>query len=813
MTTLWYRRPAKVWTEALPIGNGRLGGMVFGGVGEERIGLNDDTLWSGQRTDTSNPGALRTLGEVRELLAKGDYAAADELSKRMMGPYTQSYLAMGDLTLAFRDADGPLSDTTDYRRSLDLTTGIARTEYTVRGTRYVRDVFCSNPDQCMVVTVRSEGPARFDVQIDLESPWKWDTGHNGKAGHSRDELILRGKAPSHVDPNYYRRGKIDRGKEGMDFAVLVRPVETDGEIFHCEGDLSVSNATRVTIVLTAATSFPEWYEAPSFDGQRAHEYVTATQLDLAVRKPSETLRQTHVADHGSLYGRVSFSLGTADEPRSTDELLAADDSQARTRLAELLFQYGRYLLIACSRPGDQPANLQGIWNAEERAPWSGNFTVNINTQMNYWPAGPANLLECQEPLLDLIKDLQSEGSQTAKVNYGALGWCAHHNVDFWKHSAPAGGWGAPPGDPVWAIWPMGGVWLCQHLWEHYLFGGDLERLRETSFRIMADACRFVLDFLIEGPDGRLTTSPSTSPEHRFIGPDGVPRALSVGSTCDLSLIHDLFTNTIEAAELLLATRDTSWDGHASLKDEPISLCALPGHDPHRSDSIGEAFVDRLRQTLARLAVPRVLPDGRVAEWSHDFPGEDEQHRHVSHLFALHPGRQWQHDQRMKAAARKSLQVRGNASTGWSLAWKINLWARLGDGEQAMACIDRLLTPVTEQGVSFAGGVYPNLFDAHPPFQIDGNFGFTSGVCEMLLQSHAGELHLLPALPAAWPDGEVRGLRARGGVTVDLSWRNGRLTTATLRADRDQSVQVRTSEKTAELPLLSGKDFAIDPALA
>ncbi|MDB5328081.1 MAG: alpha-L-fucosidase, partial [Phycisphaerales bacterium] len=464
----------------------------------------------------------------------------------------------------------------------------------------------------------------------------------------------------------------------------------------------------------------------------------------------------------------------------TDQLLLATDADAKKHLSELMFQYGRYLMIACSRPGDQPANLQGIWNEEMRAPWSGNFTININTQMNYWPAEPANLAECHRPLLDFIGELAVTGRQIAKTNYGCEGWCAHHNADLWRNAAPVGDWGAPPADPVWAIWPMGGVWLCQHLWEHYAFGGDLNYLRQ-AYPTMKGACAFILDFLVEGPDGTLTTSPSTSPEHNFITPDGGRRALSVGSTCDLALIHDLLTNTIEASKAL---------------DIDADFCA------------------RLRQTLDRLAKQRILPDGRLAEWSHDFPEADAHHRHVSHLLGVHPGRQWtgtsEEGRSMMAAARKSLEMRGNASTGWSLAWKINLWARLGDGEQALDCIRILLTPVTDRSEQWQGGVYLNLFDAHPPFQIDGNFGFTSGVCEMLLQSHAGELHLLPALPKAWPDGRVRGLRARGGVTVDLIWQGGALVRAELLSERSQQVAVRVGDQTRSTELLAGERVILTP---
>lgn len=462
----------------------------------------------------------------------------------------------------------------------------------------------------------------------------------------------------------------------------MRASASDGTVLPGPEELNTFDATAITLVLTTATSFDGSGSSPTRPG-RPEQSIAWAQMDMAVRKSWDTLRRTHVADHAGLFDRVSFSLGESNETRSTEELLIADDANAKNRLAELMFQYGRYLLIASSRPGDQPANLQGLWNAEMRAPWSGNYTTNIHTQMNYWPAEPANLAECHRPLLEMIDDLVSNGEGAAEVNYGCAGWCAHHNVDLWRNSTPVGDWGAPPADPVWALWPMGGVWLCQHLWEHFAFGRDEDYLRFKALPVMMDACRFVLDWLVEGPAGRLTTSPSTSPEHKFVAPDGKHRALAVGSTCDLSLIHDLFTNTIEAAG------NVAVDGYAT------KVTAM--HSAENAD-----FVARLRQTLDRLAVPRVLPDGRVAEWSHDFTEADVHHRHISHLFAVHPGRQWANDPAMLAAARRSLEVRGNASTGWSLAWKMNLWARLGDGEQAHDCV-RILLPGADAQHRAAGG--------------------------------------------------------------------------------------------------------------
>lgn len=736
---LWYADAARVWEEALPVGNGRLGAMVFGGLKRERLQLNEDTLWSGGPYRALNPRALGSLDRVRALIFAGDYAGAEKLaaSHLQSEPMRQmSYQSLGDLWLDLHDVNE--TDVTDYRRSLDLDSAIATTRFIAGGRTIRRDVFASHPDGVLVVRIESDQPISMSVSI--------ASGLRSTVTGESDGLFLSG------------RNNADRGIEGaLRFAGRIAATADDGGAVTVRDDrLDISESRAVTILLAAATSFV----SPN-DVSGDPDAATADTLAKALRLGHARLHERHLAAHRELFRRVSIDLGGPDRSsRTTDKRIERSSDDAG--LAALYFQFGRYLMIASSRPGSQPANLQGIWNDRNRPPWGSKYTLNINAEMNYWPVDSANLSECIEPFVRMVEELARSGRSTARDLYGARGWVAHHNTDLWRASTPVDH--ARTG-----IWPSGAAWLACQLWDHWDYRRD-DAFLARIYPTMRDAALFHLDTLQRDPaTGKLVTNPSNSPENQH--PHG--STLCAGPAMDNQLLRDLFDRTIDAGKRV--RRDA-----ALLKSFANARTQLP------PDRIGSA--------------------GQLQEWREDWDmsAPDMHHRHVSHLYGLYPSHQIDMSATpdLARAARRSLEIRGDDATGWGLGWRLNLWARLRDGERAHRIVAALLSP---------DRTYPNMFDAHPPFQIDGNFGGTAGIIEMLVQTRGDTIRLLPALPAKWPSGRISGILQRGGVRVGLAWREGQVQSVTIDAVQPVERHIIAPHGKAHVRLRKGRSALLTAA--
>lgn len=756
---LWYRQPAHTWVEALPIGNGRTGGMVFGHIGAEKISLNDDTFWSGAPRDGNHLDHQADLGHIRSLLANGDYRAAELYTEtHMIESWTQSYLPLGDLIITYQHDD----TATNYVRELDLATATSTTHYVNNGVRYQRQAYVSAPDQALFVELDADQYGKLAFSVALQS-------HYTTAIHvDNGRLLLSNAAPLHVEPSYVNDAQPERGLgQGMHGAILVAITQHDGVLSDDGHTLTLRDATHATLVVTTATSFV------GFDQPATADAVARAHHTMAQAVARQHHWQRHLADHQALYQRMTIDVGTSRDDLPTDVRLQRLHSRPDTRANEtlryhahdaqlaavevptddlgllaLLLQMGRYLIIAGSRPGTQATNLQGIWNDNPRPAWSSNYTININTQMNYWAAQTTNLAECQAPLHDLVANLMVDGQRVA-ASYGCRGWTSHHNTDIWAPANPV------KGRASWFMWPLSAAWLATHLWEHVQFGGNLDFARHQALPALRGAAEFCLDWLQPQPDGTLGTSPSTSPENVFIvTADGKPCGLTISSESDIAMMRHLFDACVRLANLL-GEGDADW-------------------------------VQAIRQTLPLLPPPLIDTTGRLKEWRHDLPEAERGHRHISHLYGIYPGNQITPagTPQLAEAVRASLATRiahGSGHTGWSAAWVAACYARLHDGDTSLAILYRLLRDST----------YPSLLGAHPPFQIDGSYGAPAAIAELLLQSHSDEIHLLPALPALWVNGSVQGLCGRGGVVVDMTWQAGALTQATISANYATTVTIRS----------------------